>query len=73
MGSRHLAAASISKCLDTVAIVVSESAVVRVFHHGELIAEVIPELWLLGHYLPHLRGRTTEQHVKDLAIFTSDE
>jgi diadenylate cyclase len=39
LGSRHLAAASISKHLGIVAIVVSETAVVRVFHDGELIAE----------------------------------
>src|SRR4029450_505150 len=34
LGSRHLAAASISHRLGAVAIVVSESGVVRVFHHG---------------------------------------
>jgi DNA integrity scanning protein DisA with diadenylate cyclase activity len=39
LGSRHLAAASISKRLDVIAIVVSESGVVRVFHRGELLAE----------------------------------
>ena len=39
LGSRHLAAASISKRVGVVAIVVSESGIVRVFHHGELVAE----------------------------------
>ena len=74
LGSRHLAAASISKHLSPlVAIVVSESAVVRVFHGGELIAEIIPELWLFRrHIQPHLRGPVTEQHVDDLATFTAD-
>jgi len=43
LGSRHLAAASVSQRLGVVAIVVSESAIVRVFHGGELIAEIIPE------------------------------
>lgn len=72
-GSRHLAAASIAKRLATVAIVVSESAIVRVFHDGEMIAEIIPELWLFRrHIQPHLRGEVTEQHVNDLATFTSD-
>jgi diadenylate cyclase len=73
LGSRHLAAASISKRFDVVAIVVSESAVVRVFYEGTLIAEIIPELWLLRRHIQpqqHLRG-FTEQHVNDLAIFTS--
>jgi hypothetical protein len=73
LGSRHLAAASMSKQLGIVGIVVSETAVVRVFHEGALIAEIIPELWLLGYQTQtQLRGRVTEQHVQDLAIFTTD-
>lgn len=49
LGSRHLAAASVSSLLGILAIVVSESAMVRVFSRGHLVAEVIPELWLLHH------------------------
>jgi hypothetical protein len=60
--------------LGVVAIVVSESAVVWVFEAGELIAEIIPELWLFRRHLqPHLRGAVTEEHVDDLAIFTAEE
>jgi len=74
LGSRHLAAASISKLLAVAAIVVSESSIVRVFEGGDMIAEIIPELWLFRRHLqPLLRGRVTEQHVDDLAIFTSDQ
>jgi hypothetical protein len=74
LGSRHLAGASISKRLGVAAIVVSESAVVRVFDAGELIAEIIPELWLFRRHLQsHLRGPVTEEHVDDLAIFTAEE
>jgi diadenylate cyclase len=74
LGSRHLAGASISKRLGVVAIVVSESAIVRVFHSGELIAEIIPELWLFRrHIQTQLRGSITEQHVDNLAIFTAEE
>jgi len=51
LGTRHLAAASMSKRAGMVAIVVSESAVVRVFCQGDLIAELIPELWLFRHYM----------------------
>lgn len=40
LGSRHLAAASISKDLRVIAIAVSESGIVRVFARGELVAEV---------------------------------
>jgi len=49
-GSRHVAAASISQRLGAIAIVVSESGVVRVFHHGQMEATLIPELWLLDRH-----------------------
>src|SRR4029450_11099107 len=49
-GSRHLAAASISQRIGAVAIVVSESGVVRVFHTGQIEATLIPELWLLDRH-----------------------
>ena len=49
-GSRHLAAASISRHLGVVAIVVSESGVVRLFHDGQIKATLIPELWLLDRH-----------------------
>jgi DNA integrity scanning protein DisA with diadenylate cyclase activity len=52
LGSRHMAAASITKETNAVAVVVSETSVVRVFDDGEMVAEIIPELWLLRrHYL----------------------
>jgi diadenylate cyclase len=50
LGSRHMAAASISKQTNAVAIVVSESSVVRIFVDGEIISELIPELWLLRRF-----------------------
>jgi diadenylate cyclase len=49
-GSRHLAAASVSQRLGAVAIVVSESGVVRVFYGGQIAATLIPELWLLDRH-----------------------
>ncbi|MBW2046599.1 MAG: DNA integrity scanning protein DisA nucleotide-binding domain protein [Deltaproteobacteria bacterium] len=42
-GACHMAAASISKETQAVAVVVSESSIVRVFDNGELVAEIIPE------------------------------
>ncbi len=48
LGGRHMAAAFMSKATDCVGVVVSESSMVRVFDHGSLVAEVIPELWLLN-------------------------
>lgn len=50
LGSRHMAGASISKATRAVAVVVSESSVVRLFEDGELLGEVIPELWMLERY-----------------------
>ncbi len=47
LGSRHLAAASISRQTSAVAVVASESSIVRIFDDGKIIAEIIPELWLI--------------------------
>jgi DNA integrity scanning protein DisA with diadenylate cyclase activity len=71
LGSRHYAAASISKVTRAIAIVVSESAMVRVFADGKLIAEVLPELWLLSRYSVQLRGPFTEERVRDLAVLVT--
>lgn len=72
LGSRHLAAASISRETGCIAIVVSESAVVRVFREGQLDSEVLPELWLLSRYNLPLHGRVEEDRSRDLAIVTTD-
>jgi DNA integrity scanning protein DisA with diadenylate cyclase activity len=68
LGSRHLAAASITRVTKALAIVVSESALVRVFDNGNLIAEVLPELWLLSRYNVQLRAPFTEEHIRDLTV-----
>ncbi len=48
LGTRHAAAASISATTNAIAVVVSQSSVVRVFADGEVRAEIIPELFLLS-------------------------
>jgi DNA integrity scanning protein DisA with diadenylate cyclase activity len=48
LGTRHAAAASISRETGAVAVAVSQSSVVRVFANGELRAEIIPELFLMA-------------------------
>jgi diadenylate cyclase len=48
LGTRHAAAASITRATSAIAIVVSQSSVVRVFARGQLLAEIIPELFLLS-------------------------
>ncbi len=72
MASRHLAGASISQVTDAVAIVVSESSMVRVFDDGKLVAEIIPELWLMDHYNVQLSRPYQEERVGDLAVLTAE-
>ena len=48
LGTRHAAAASITATTGAIAIVVSQSSVVRVFADGKVRAEIIPELFLLS-------------------------
>ncbi len=55
LGTRHLAAAAMSRVTNSVGVVVSESAVVRLFERGSLVAELIPELWLIDRYSVHLQ------------------
>ncbi len=46
LGSRQMAAASMTRETQAIAVVVPESSVVRVFAKGELIEELIPEIWI---------------------------
>jgi diadenylate cyclase len=48
LGTRHAAAASISRTTGAIAVAVSQSSVVRVFGRGEVRAEIIPELFLMS-------------------------
>jgi diadenylate cyclase len=48
LGTRHAAAASVSRTTSAIAVAVSQSSVVRVFAAGELKAEIIPELFLMS-------------------------
>ena len=70
LGSRHMAAASITRQTDAVAVVVSESSVVRVFDNGEIIVEILPELWLLSNFNLHLAGPYTRLNDHEMSIFT---
>jgi diadenylate cyclase len=53
LGTRHIAAASISAATGAVAVVVSESSIARLYDAGTLVNEILPELWLLHRYMPH--------------------
>ena len=65
LGSRQMAAASITKHTDAIAVFVSESSVVWVFDDGRIVSEIIPELWLFRRHRRGLEGpyptRTGEQ------------
>jgi DNA integrity scanning protein DisA with diadenylate cyclase activity len=68
LGGRHLAAAYISKVTRAVGIVVSESAMVRIFDGGQMISEIMPELWLLSRLNIHMRAPFSEEHVNNLTV-----
>jgi DNA integrity scanning protein DisA with diadenylate cyclase activity len=73
LGSRHVAAASVSYHTSTVGVVVSESSVVRVFDNGELISEIIPELWMLRHYSLHVSGKYRARRSARLTVVSKEE
>src|SRR5579864_4027184 len=69
LGSRHIAAANMSAVTKAVGIVVSESSVVRIFCHGQLVGEIIPALWMMDH-AAHIRGAVKREQVGELTILT---
>ena len=77
LGSRHMAGASITLRTEAVAVVASESSVVRMFDRGEIVAEILPELWMLRRYaadlgLPSLLdGRAARSQSDDGSVIVS--
>jgi DNA integrity scanning protein DisA with diadenylate cyclase activity len=69
LGSRHIAAANMSAVTKAVGIVVSESAVVRLFCHGKLVGEIIPELWMIDRTV-QLRGPVRKETIGGLTVLT---
>jgi diadenylate cyclase len=69
LGSRHIAGANISAVTNAVAIVVSESSVVRLFCHGKLVGEIIPELWMIDRKV-QLRGPVKKETFGELTVLT---
>jgi DNA integrity scanning protein DisA with diadenylate cyclase activity len=70
-GSRHIAAANMSAATNAIGVVVSESSVVRIFCHGKLVAEIVPELWMIDR-VAHLRGLVKKEEVGGLAVLTPE-
>jgi diadenylate cyclase len=68
LGSRHMAGASISQQTSAVAVVVSESSMVRMFDDGELVSEIVPELWMIEGYASRMGGRTFIRRDEDVTV-----
>lgn len=73
LGSRHMAAASITRRTRSVAVVVSESSMVRIFDGGELVTEIIPELWMLRQFGTQIHGRVQQRAVEPIAVISKEE
>ena len=74
LGTRHIAAASISQQTEALAVVVSESSIVRIFSHGELMAEILPEVWLMSRFSPHVvHPSITEYPRENVAVFATED
>lgn len=73
LGSRHMAAASITQRTGAVAVVVSESSVVRMFDDGELIAEVIPELWMMNRYRSQIEAPISTRSDEQVTVLSKVE
>jgi diadenylate cyclase len=69
LGSRHIAAANMSAVSNAVGIVVSESAVVRLFCHGKLVGEILPELWMINRTVQE-NGLVKRETFGELAVLT---
>jgi diadenylate cyclase len=68
LGSRHMAGASISQQTSAVSVVVSESSMVRMFDDGELVSEIVPELWMIEGYRSRMEGRTFTRSGEDVTV-----
>jgi DNA integrity scanning protein DisA with diadenylate cyclase activity len=73
LGSRHMAAASITKRTKAIAVVVSESSMVRIFDDGEIVTEILPELWLLSRHGVHIDAPFHTQKAQSMTIASKNE
>src|SRR5215218_3346461 len=66
--ARYMDGASISRQTNAVAVVVSESSMVRMFDDGELVSEIVPELWMFDGYQSRMEGRTFTRRDEDITV-----
>ena len=55
------------------AVAVSESAIVRIFNEGRLVAEIIPEVWLFRQAHSKIKGPRREATVGDVKIISETD
>ena len=72
LGSRHMAAASVSARTEAVAAVVSESSMVRMFDDGELVSEIVPEIWMLDGYVSRVDDRARRRTKDGITVTSRD-
>lgn len=71
LGTRHAAGSSITSVTNAVSVVVSQSSVVRVYAQGELMAEIIPELYLMSRdrlFTPHPKVQAMPEYGLSIAV-----
>lgn len=73
LAARHLAGASISLTTGAVAVVVSESSIVRVFDDGEIVSEILPELWLMSRIAHHFNDLASEHAEEHIVVYDKDD
>ena len=42
----------------------------RVFCHGDMVGEILPEVWMMNRYNTLLKGAVQQDHVSGLAVLT---
>ena len=60
LGSRHMAAASMSKHTRAVCVVLSQSSMVRIFEGGRIVREIVPERFMVQRLLAELQEERDE-------------
>jgi len=68
LGSRHMAAASITKRTRSAAVVVSESAVVRVFYRGEMISRIVADQGRFSRHDRPMKGARGAERGTDVEV-----
>ena len=72
LGARHMAAAALTRATRSVVVVVSLTSAVKVFYRGQIVAEIIPDIWVLGQESIQIEGPYKERKIAGLQIFSSE-